>query len=99
MNMEDIKELETKLKICKGSKNLFNKKNKPDTIENIKINTDLPLSERIYDFFKKVKNPYIIKVGNIIVEMEFSDNSNVSPIQCIDNALISDCKSKKMSKV
>ena len=68
-------------------------------IENIVIDTNLPLAERIYNFLKKVNNPYILKVGNIIVEMEFSDNSNVNPIQCIDNALISDCNSKKMFKV
>ena len=78
---------------------LYNKKNKPDKIENVSIDTNLPLAERIYDFFKKVNNPYILKVGNITVEMEFSDNSNISPMECIDNALINDYKSKKLSRV
>lgn len=53
----------------------------------------------MHSFFKKVNNPYILKVGNIIVEMEFSDNSNINPMECIDNALINDFKSKKMSRV
>lgn len=97
--MDDIEELENKLKTSKDNIHLYNTKNKPDKIENISIDTSLPLAERIYDFFKKVNNPYILKVGNIIVEMEFSDNSNISPMECIDNALINDYKSKKLSRV
>lgn len=97
--MDDIEELENKLKTSKDNIQLYNKKNKLDKIENVSIDTNLPLAERIYDFFKKVNNPYILKVGNIIVEMEFSDNSNISPMECIDNALINDYKSKKLSRV
>ena len=97
--MDDIEELENKLKTSKDNIHLYNKKNKPDKIENVSIDTNLPLAERIYDFFKKVDNPYILKVGNIIVEMEFSDNSNISTMECIDNALINDYKSKKLSRV
>ena len=97
--MDDIEELENKLKTSKDNIYLYNKKNKPDKIENVAIDTSLPLAERIYDFFKKVNNPYILKVGNITVEMEFSDNSNISPMECIDNALINDYKSKKLSRV
>jgi hypothetical protein len=98
-NMDDIEELEIKLKKSKDNIHLYNKNTKTDKIENIAIDTSLPLAERIYEFFKKVNNPYILKVGNIVVEMEFSDNSNISPIECIDNALINDYKSKIMSKV
>ena len=97
--MDDIEELENKLKISKDNIHLYNNKNKPDKIEDVTIDTNLPLADRIYNFFKKVNNPYILKVGNITVEMEFSDNSNISPMECIDNALINDYKSKKMSKV
>ena len=67
--MDDIEELENKLKTSKDNIYLYNKKNKPDKIENVSIDTNLPLAERIYDFFKKVNNPYILKVGNITVEM------------------------------
>lgn len=97
--MDDIEELETKLKKSKDNIHLYIKNNKPDKIENIVIDTNLPLAERIYDFLKKVNNPYILKVGNIVVEMEFSDNSNINPMECIDNALKNDCKSRMMSKV
>lgn len=97
--MDDIEELENKLKTSKDNIHLYDKKNKLDKIENVAIDTSLPLAERIYSFFKKVNNPYILKVGNITVEMEFSDNSNISPMECIDNALINDYKSKKLSRV
>lgn len=97
--MDDIEKLENKLKISKDNIHLYNKKNNLDKIENIAIDTSLPLADRIYDFFEKVNNPYILKVGNIVVEMEFSDNSNINPMECIDNALINDYKSKIMSRV
>ena len=64
--MDDIEELETKLKKSKDNIHLYIKNNKPDKIENIVIDTNLPLAERIYNFLKKVNNPYILKVGNII---------------------------------
>lgn len=97
--MDDIEELENKLKKSKDNIHLYNKNNKLDKIDNIVIDTNLPLVERIYNFFKQVNNPYMLKVGNIIVEMEFSDRSNINPMQCIDNALINDYKSKIMSRV
>lgn len=97
--MDDIEELENKLKKNKDNIHLYNKNNKLDKIDNIVIDTNLPLAERIYNFFKQVNNPYMLKVGNIIVEMEFSDRSNINPMQCIDNAFINDYKSKIMSRV
>lgn len=97
--MDDIEELENKLKKSKDNIHLYNKNNKLDKIDNIVIDTNLPLAERIYNFFKQVNNPYMLKVGNIIVEMEFSDRSNINPMQCIDNALINDYKSKITSRV
>ena len=97
--MDDIEKLENKLKKSKDNIHLYDKNNKLDKIDNIVIDTNLPLAERIYNFFKKVNNPYILKVGNIVVEMEFSDNSSLNPIECIDNALINDYKSKTMSRV
>ena len=99
ISMDDIEELENKLKKSKDNIHLYDKNNKLDKIDNIVIDTNLPLAERIYNFFKKVNNPYILKVGNIVVEMEFSDNSSLNPIECIDNALINDYKSKTMSRV
>ena len=97
MNINTIKELEKDLKQCK--KHLYNKNNIFDSIEDIKINTNLPLEERALNFFAQISNPYILRVGKVIVQFEFADNTNIDPIKCIDNALINDHKSKIMSKV
>lgn len=97
--MDDIEQLENKLKKSKENIHLYSQNNKLDKIEDIVIDTKLPLAERIYNFFKQVNNPYILKVGNVVIEMEFSDNSNISPLECIDAALVNDCKSRMMSKV
>lgn len=41
-------------------------------IKNIVINKDLQPSERIQDFIKKVKDPYLFKCDGMIVESVFS---------------------------
>lgn len=97
--MDNIRQIENKLKKSKANLYLNNKYRNVDKVEDIIIDTNLPITERIYEFFRQVNNPYLIKVGNVIVEMEFSDNSNISPIACIDTALINECKNRKMSNV
>ena len=97
--MDDIEKLENKLKKCKDNIHLYAKKNPIDRIENIKIDTDLPIAERIYNFLIQVNNPYILQVGNVIVEMEFSEDSNISPMESIDRALIKECNKRKIANV
>ena len=70
-----------------------------DKIDNISIDSNTSLESRILNFFQKIKNPYAIRVGNIVVEMEFSDNSNISPMECIDATLINEYKMREMSNV
>ncbi|WMI82309.1 DUF6870 family protein [Anaerotignum sp. MB30-C6] len=41
-------------------------------IRDVVIHTDLPKEERIADFIKQIKNPYLFKCGNMVVECEFS---------------------------
>ena len=46
-------------------KNLDIRTIRPDTlehIENVKINTDLPVEERMMEFVRQIKNPYIVQV-------------------------------------
>ena len=69
-----------------------------ELIRNKKI-SNTSLESRILNFFQKIKNPYAIRVGNIVVEMEFSDNSNISPMECIDATLINEYKMREMSNV
>jgi len=50
----------------------------PDTlvdINDVVINTDLPREERVADFIKQIKNPYIYKCGKAIVKVSFADTS------------------------
>lgn len=97
--MDDIEILENNLKKSRDNIHLYDKKTPIDRIENIKIDTNLPIAERIYNFLNQVNNPYLLQVGKIIVEMEFSENSNISPIECIDEALIKECNNKKIVNV
>lgn len=90
----NIEQLETKLKEFKNIKNDNRRNRKLDDLGNIKIDTNLPIEERIERFFKEVNDPYLIKVGNVVVEMEFSEKSKLSPIECIDEALISDSRKR-----
>lgn len=44
-------------------------------IKNIKIDTSKPKIEKLIDFIEKIKNPYLFKVGDIIVKIKFSNNN------------------------
>jgi len=94
--MEEINQLEYKLKKSKENlqADIANRR-----IDNISIDSNTSLESRILNFFQKIKNPYAIRVGNIVVEMEFSDNSNISPMECIDATLINEYKMREMSNV
>ena len=94
--MEEINQLEYKLK---KSKENLQADRRIDKIDNISIDSNTSLESRILNFFQKIKNPYAIRVGNIVVEMEFSDNSNISPMECIDATLINEYKMREMSNV
>lgn len=48
----------------------------PDTlvdIRDVKINTALPKQERILDFVRQVKNPYLYKCGKAVVKISFAE--------------------------
>ncbi len=42
-------------------------------IKNVKINPNLPTSERIKSFLMQVSNPYCVIVDGVAVKMSFSD--------------------------
>ena len=97
--MEKINQLEYKLKKSKENLQADIANRRIDKIDNISIDSNTSLESRILNFFQKIKNPYEIRVGNIVVEMEFSDNSNISPMECIDATLINEYKMREMSNV
>ncbi len=48
----------------------------PDTLVDIcsiKINTALPKEERIADFIRQIKNPYLFKCGDLVIQSVFPD--------------------------
>ena len=97
--MEEINQLEYKLKKSKENLQADIANRRIDKIDNISIDSNTSLESRILNFFQKIKNPHAIRVGNIVVEMEFSDNSNISPMECIDATLINEYKMREMSNV
>lgn len=97
--MEEINQLEYKLKKSKENLQADIANRRIDKIDNISIDSNTSLESIILNFFQKIKNPYAIRVGNIVVEMEFSDNSNISPMECIDATLINEYKMREMSNV
>lgn len=46
-----------------------------DEIDDIKISRKKSSHDRIIDFIATVKNPYIFKIGNRLVKIEFSDKN------------------------
>ena len=75
-----------KMKLEKSKIEEINKINETeiDDVKNLKIDTSVSSNERIIDFIKKVKNPYIIKVGDTIVKMTYN-SSNKDALDCIKN--------------
>lgn len=43
-------------------------------IQSIQINMNLSREERIMDFIEQIRNPYLFKCGNLIVQSVFSDS-------------------------
>ena len=57
-----------------------------DDINDIKIDRRKSSQERMIDYLKKVKNPYIFKINGRLVQISFS-NSNKTADDCLSNVL------------
>ncbi|MFV0479144.1 MAG: DUF6870 family protein [Anaerorhabdus sp.] len=57
-----------------------------EDISNIKISKKKDSNERIVDFINSIDNPYLFKVNNVVVKIEFSNNSNRAE-DCINNVI------------
>jgi len=42
-------------------------------IRDVKVNTELSKNERILDFIRQVKNPYLYKCGKMVVKVSFAE--------------------------
>ena len=45
-------------------------------INDVTINRDLPTEERIIDFVKRIKNPYLYRCGKAVVKVTFADTED-----------------------
>lgn len=73
-NNYDIKELREKIDRCKNMDLKDVSLDDVDDISSIKIDRRKSSNERILDFLKKTKNPYIFKVNNTLIRISFSNN-------------------------
>jgi len=58
----------------------------PNTVvdaSDIYIDTNLPVPERMAEYIRQIGNPYFIKVGKIIVKMNFAD-TDVTANDCFE---------------
>lgn len=55
-------------------------------IRSVKVNRDLPKDERIADFIKQIRNPYLFKCGKYIVSASFSENGQTLE-ECVKGIL------------
>lgn len=47
------------------------KKQLPPDIQEVEIDISLPKEKRIKEYIKQTENPYCVRIGNLIVEMEY----------------------------
>ena len=45
-------------------------------IRDVKINSDLPIEEKIKSFVEQVRNPYHFRVGKVKVRVSYADTDN-----------------------
>ena len=76
--------LERKLTKCENTNLEDVDRNTIEDISNIKIDTKKSSTERILDFLLSYSNPYIFRVGDSLVKIQFS-NSNIYADNCITN--------------
>lgn len=74
MGKYNIKELEEKIKKYRYIKVNETNIDDVDELSEIKISGKKSKEEKILDFISKTKNPYIFKVNNKLVKIEFNDN-------------------------
>lgn len=56
-------------------------------IADVKINTDLPVEERIKDYIRQIKNPYCYLCNGVVVRISFAGKTKLS--DCLKTALFS----------
>ncbi len=42
-------------------------------IQNVEVNSKLPVRDRVFDFIRQIKNPYIFRFGKTTVRISYAD--------------------------
>lgn len=88
MSNYNIEELENKIKRCKKISINEVDIEELDELSEIKVSKKKKGNERILEFIKNISNPYMFKVKNKIVKVEFTNNG-VSAEDSITNIISS----------
>lgn len=86
INELEILKIKEKLERCKNMNLNEVDINEVDRLEDIKISKRKSSNEKMLDFLNMVTNPYIFKIGDRLVKIEFSNNNRKSS-DCILKAL------------
>lgn len=84
--MEGYDNLKTKLQTGKSKDIKCINQTDIDKIEEISINTNLSKQDRIINFLKKVKNPYIFMIDGAKVKFEYAEKG-LNLNQCLENLI------------
>ena len=49
-------------------------------LRDVKIDSGKSVPEKMNDYFEQIKNPYLFKVGDTVVKVEFGDGKDFSDI-------------------
>jgi hypothetical protein len=60
----------------------------------VKINTDLPVIEKAYEYITQIGNPYCYRYGDIIVKISYSETTTTIT-DCMEELIRSILTSKK----
>lgn len=75
-----------KLKYLKAQGYNETTKSEAVDINEISIDQNAKLEDRLTEYLQKVKNPYVVKYGNTFITLEFPDEQK-SLYQCVESYL------------
>ena len=87
ITMNNYDELIKKLKEYKEMNINEIDKDKISDISEINISRRKSSKQRILDFLNEIENPYFFKVSDTVVQIGFSDDSNLTADDCLFNVL------------
>lgn len=89
--MEDYIKIKTKLQLGRNSSVKFVQENDIDNIKDVNIDTKLSKADRMIEFLRNVKNPYMFIIDGMKVKFEYSEGGS-SINQCLENLIMNRIK-------